>query len=209
MAYLNKFWYLLLPRLSRGRLRVCLAWRSTRRQSGDLRWMPPGPHGERSRARRVDPAGKVLHLPCVQEERLTEGVFASIARGEDGLHRLSQPARCDHGLHARPADGQRHLLSVPRRKARSVPVGARPGRRGLHQLSRPAWNEPSRDADAQRAPALPELSFAERAPEHRPRRGRSGDRCAIAIPARPELPELSFTGAWLEPSVGFETDALK
>src|SRR5271156_1907889 len=71
----------------------------------------------------------------------------------DQLRRLPQSARLVDRSPAQDQHGQRNLLSVPCREARTLPVRASAGARELPELPPPAWLE-SVDAAGRTGPIL-------------------------------------------------------
>jgi hypothetical protein len=78
-----------------------------------------------------------------------------------------------HAVRRRDSDlishvGQRHLLQLPRREARPLPVGARARDGELPRLPRPAWLDARTHAEAEPAAPVPAVSHREPAPHRGP-----------------------------------------
>ena len=84
----------------------------------------------------------LLHLPQVRAREVDAHVAPPGARRQDGLRELPQPARRQPAEDDQGRLGQRALLHVPHREARSVPLRARAGPRRLRVLPRTARHEP-------------------------------------------------------------------
>ena len=99
---------------------------------------------------------------------------------------------------------QRDVLHLPRREARALPLGARPGRRELRELSRPPRLEPREDAEGREAAALPAVPRRDAAPHAalRPRPALAEVRAGTVVR------ELPRQHPRLEPSVRLRLHAI-
>ena len=140
----------------------------------------------------------------------------------DGVLGLPQPARIERADAARQEHGQRDLLHVPRREARPVPLGARAGRRKLHQLPHAARLDQRRRCSrrarricARSATAATTRTDQQRRQSRRRQRD-DGQRDAAAVAAAspraqlrgPRVPQLPRADPRLESSGRREVPAL-
>ena len=94
-----------------------------------------------------------------------EALAPSVARGQDVVRLLPQPPRVDHPRAPQGALPERHVLQLPRREARAVPVGARARRRSCSELPRPARLQPRQDAQDVPAAALSAMPHRDPTPD--------------------------------------------
>src|SRR5215472_11015379 len=141
-----------------------------------------------------DRAGYLLPVP--QGQARTDPPLGShaAARRQDDLLELSQSARQRDGSSAEGKFDQRHLLQMPCRKARPVPVRARAGTGELPELPRSARQQQRIHAENIKAAAVRRMPWLwSRLPDQR-----TQDRGDV----RALVPELSCAGPWKQQSFG-------